>query len=239
MFKQAKTAWRLIAFRSDIYTVVSIFKTCRENRELSNEEPLWKRLCRRDFRHGDSKNDYVCKHIFGSLVIFSNYIAESRLILGRGTPMYFFGDGNHWLVTVREKARMSFPIPLTPIMKKHGRVYTFNPETKTVTSDKEILHPINMNRMMDWMLRHFEVEVLTFEYNHVKFKGEILPGFRNARWGYLDPSYYLHFSGRLELTTSNIAHTRLPLEIYDNGVKIEIPNFTQSSSSLESQAQCL
>lgn len=232
-YKQVKTVWRLIVFRCDIYTVISIFKTCRENRELSGEESVWRYLCERDCGRVSINSPrlvYRFRHILGGRVLFSREAATYAYPPDSFNPRYIFKCGDFWCATFDGNSK-SPGCSLYPRVKdsKHvNRDVLFDPVLKTATSPKGICSTrIDAKRATDWIKQHFDVHNIpniVYLQHCIRFKANLLPGYMSVPPEENVIRYYLHYSGHLAVqscSSEDIIDATLEFE----GIMVEIPNF--------------
>ena len=211
LFRQGKAAWRLIVLKADIRTIERIFRTCRENNELSKEELLWKTLCLRDFdREGDKQVYFTC-FIYGShyrvsrSLIGQNWVRridEDNWIEGKGFPRYIFICTYAIFVTSRYWIPNARLIPYDTEHKNNKATYQFShSEGHMVSKEDPCQDILFIAPLLHWILERFDIFSLTIGPCKLNFFGPVRSPyslFSNSE-PYIDinESYHTYYKGDL------------------------------------------
>jgi hypothetical protein len=232
LFNQAKTVWRLIVFRCDIHTALAVFRTCRENRELSREEPLWRYLCERDYGRvtiNSPRTVYRFRYLLGGRVLFAGKAKALSFAPESFRPRYIFDCGDFWWATFdgNDKSIGCNLYPRVSDGNDQSHSVLFDPVLKTAKYPKGICSkPVDMMRLSIWIKRHFDicsVSNLVYFHHCVCFKANMLPGHTSIPVEENIIRYYLFYSGLLNVRDRVVDSLAATLTF--EGAKVEIPNF--------------
>lgn len=167
MYKQFKTGWRFIVFETDILSVVAIFKTCRENRELCSDPLLWKHLCKRDFGSGETLRDYIDRYQMGSYFVRYSF----KLDILTDIPRMVFVYPSSYLITFSRETTRVFH---ANVLKDSN--YVIDEKKRIVHSEEhKCTHRILLQPLTRWILENFEVNYININKDKLSFNGKLLP----------------------------------------------------------------
>lgn len=209
-FKQQKAAWRIILGYCDIRTAVSIFQTCRENRELSTEKTFWNFVCLRDFECKGTRKEYICRYEFGFWIAFD---VNSTFLFDEAVPCYLFRSQKNFSVTWRDnfkhygsRKRIAYcTIAMDrgnhTIMPLEKKIHSLERKEKYVRID---LHPLNK-----WLNERFSKRTnQVARAYYFEFRGVLKPGYKigsyegTEAWKFdasRERNYRVYYDGRLTI----------------------------------------